>query len=109
MVLVAPASCRRIAGDRAKTAGKMPALRNSALRRFNLHLWHGSQMLTLFRGMVCFNFGGVRTKSHRFCSFAGTAQDARGLKDCAQGKVRGNNALNQEAARCGKHWNNRGG
>jgi hypothetical protein len=38
LILVAPASCRRIAADRAKTAGKMPALLGFALHRFYLHL-----------------------------------------------------------------------
>ena len=38
LILVAPASCRRIAADRARTAGKMPAPRGLALHRFNLHL-----------------------------------------------------------------------
>jgi hypothetical protein len=62
-------------------------------------------MLTLFWGMVSFHFGGVQIKFRRFCSFAGTAQDAGGLQDCAQVKAHGNRTLNQEAARCGKHWN----
>jgi hypothetical protein len=64
-------------------------------------------MLTVFRGMVPFHFGGVRTKSPGFCSLAGTARDASGLQDCAPAKAHGNDALNQEAARCGKHWNKR--
>jgi hypothetical protein len=38
LILVAQASCRRIAADRAKTAGKMPALLGLALHRFYLHL-----------------------------------------------------------------------
>ena len=52
-----------------------------------------------------FYFGGRSNKVPPILFLAGTARDASGWQDCAQGKAHGNNALNQEAARCGKHWN----